>query len=190
MTKTSLVAVVLAMWTSSAAAQSNTDQDAPSVPPKPQERGSVGGGVVFASDTFLDAALVIEGAVKVPGVPLFIRGMGGLGGSADSDGGGEFVRVVGGIEARRCGSRSFCVFGGVDAGYQRQTWSASDDPFGEMTEHHHGLVIGPRFGLDAGGEALRFRLALDMLQYRHQSSVSDTKWEQSVGLTMSIVRRF
>lgn len=51
-----------------------------------------------------------------------------------------------------------------------------------------GFLIGPRFGLDVGGEHVRIRFALDAFRYRHE--VRDgTSWDPSTGMMLALAVR-
>lgn len=155
--------------------------------PLAEHRGFLGGGILLASDQFVDAGFAVEASVALPRTPLSVFVLGSLGSASDLGGRGEFARVAGGLEASTCRSRRTCVFAGLEVGFQRQTWNNEDNDL--MAEQHRGVLVGPRFGFEMGGHAVRFRMSLDLLQYRHQSSVDDTRWQPSSGITMAIVRR-
>ena len=173
--------LALAAWTAPAAAQ-----EAPPVTVA-EHRGFLGGGILLASDQFVDAGFAAEGSVAIPKTPLSVFVLGSLGSASDIGGRGEFARVAGGLEASTCRSTRTCVFAGLEVGFQRQTWHDEDDDL--MVEHHRGVLVGPRFGFETGGQAVRFRMSLDLLQYRHQSSVDDTRWQGSSGITLAVIRR-
>jgi hypothetical protein len=160
-------------------------EPAPASPAATESRGLVGGGVLVAGDEFLNIGGAVELGLQIPQTPLIVHALGSLGSSGDGEGSGDFARIIGGIEANTCRpGRAFCVFVGIDVGYQRQTWSKLDE-----MEDHRGLLVGPRLGFDAGGDHTRVRLSLDLPSYRHESSVSDTRWQSSDGLTLSLIRR-
>jgi len=156
-------------------------------PPPPAEHGYLGAGVSLTGDHFFNLAFAFEGGLKLPDVPLWIRGSADVGGTGDFEGTGPFRRARLGIEARVCGVPVLCGFGSLEAGYQTQVWESSD----EDTEHHRGAIVTGRFGLDAGGSNLRFRLALEVSRYRHASDLagSSTRWIGGGGVTMSLVYR-
>jgi len=147
----------------------------------------VGGGVSLGASHLIDAALVMEGAVKLPGHAVWIRGSGSYGGSFDFEGGGLFLRGSVGAESMSCSSPSFCWIGGTDFGYQRETWKDQDDDL--AIEKHYGFLAGLRVGLDAGGDNLRFRLAFDLAACERRSNVDATSWGLGGGLTMTLAYR-
>jgi hypothetical protein len=160
---------------------------APTPAPK-RELGYVGGGAGLSADHFLNAFLDVEGGLRLGTAPLWVRGSLGYGASADFEGGGDFLSARVGLESRTCASHGLCLFGGLDVGGQRQTWSKYD----EMTEHHKGFIYGARVGLDAGGEALRFRLALDSYRYARSSDVDGLPNDpatKGIGLSLAIIHR-
>ncbi len=167
------------------------DLDEPSPPPPAlanaplADHAFVGGGSVLGHDEFFNAAFAIEGGIKLGAAPLWVRGLFAAGSSFDFAGGGSLVRGMIGLELRHCRFAAFCGFVGVDAGYQQQTWSDGD----EMTEHHDGLLVGPRVGIDGGGARVRFRLAAEVVRYDHHASTGSSGWESGGGVTMTVVYR-
>ena len=157
-------------------------------PPPFQDHVFVGGGAGLGGDHFLNAFVHLELGLRLGNTPLYAHAMGAIGKSVDVEGGGNYQMLKGGLEARTCPSLGFCLFAGADIGHQRQVWEKLD----EMTEHHSGLIYGPRFGLDAGGERTRFRAAVDVYRYRRTSDVDMSANEQRDGgfsLTLTIVQR-
>jgi hypothetical protein len=150
-----------------------------------RESGYVGGGAGLTYDYFFNAYLDVEGGLRLPSVPLWIRGSLGYGVAGDVEGSGSFLQARLGVEARTCGST--CLFVGLDVGRQTQTWGKQD----ETTEHHEGWLVGPRVGLDAGGAHTRFRLALEAYRYLRTSDVASVPDSTSsgAGITFGIVHR-
>lgn len=165
----------------------------PGPAPKPApviDRGYLGGGAGLALDHFFNSYLQIEGAIRVADLPLWIRGSGAAGNSFDFQGGGSFRKLSLGLESRTCtAGGGACVFAGVDLGRQSQTWIDGDDDL--MDEHHAGWVLGPRVGLDAGGDSIRFRLTLDAYRYQRTSDVDGLRDESQGGggLSIALVHR-
>ena len=162
----------------------------PGRPPEPtpfRESAYVGGGAGLTFDHFFNAYLDVEGGVRLPELPLWVRGSLAYGASADVEGGGRFLQARLGLETRTCGSGVACLFLGFDVGRQQQIWSKFD----EMTEHHEGWVAGPRLGLDAGGERTRFRLALEAYRYMRTSDVDGLpdSTASGAGLTLGVIHR-
>jgi hypothetical protein len=161
----------------------------PPLPPAPQEHGFIGGGFLLgATGSFINAALAVEGGLKLASAPLWIHGFLAKGSSFDFEGGGDLTRGLIGLETRGCSSHGVCGFIAVDVGYQTQVWNSLD----EMTEHHSGMLIGPRAGLDAGGERVRFRFAFEVLRYDHHVDTLNGEangWGTSGGFTMTLVYR-
>jgi len=153
-------------------------------PPPPVEHGYLGGGFALSVDHFFNATLGIEGGWKLGDLPLWVRGDAERGGTGDFEGTGPFRRGRLGLETRT-GGPGLCAVGSFEAGYQTQVWAATD----ETTEHHHGAIVTGRVGLDAGGEHLRFRLALEISRYHHVSDVLPTEWAGGAGLSMGLVYR-
>jgi hypothetical protein len=162
---------------------------APSVyqpsPPPPPPVGFVGVGLTVTGDRYLNGAYLLEGGLKIPQVPLWGRGLAGRGGSIESDWGGDFTKLMLGVEARTC-TRSYgaCAFVGVDVGYQEQLVTGNSD------EHfHEGWVVGTRWGGSVGGR-IRFRPAVDVYWYRDED-VSDpedgVRWRRGCGITLAVV---
>jgi len=184
-----LACIGVTLLGSSAAFAEPDTEEPPVVQPRPaaveSERAFFGGGLMVGGDHFMNGALIVEGAVKLPGVSLWVHGQGALGGSFDFEGGGAFRRVFAGLETRACTSPGLCGYLGLDAGYELQTWSAP----GEMTEHYEGPVIGPRFGLDAGGTRARFRLGLELYKYRRSADSMMPRWLNSGDLAMTFAFR-
>jgi hypothetical protein len=177
-------------WLGPFAAFAAPDAEEPPLAPPPQaavesECAFLGGGLMVGADHFTNGALIVEGAVKLPRVPLWVHGQGAFGGSVDFEGSGAFRRVYAGLETRACTSPGLCGYLGLDAGYELQTWSAH----GEMTEHFEGAVIGPRFGLDAGGTRARFRLGLELYRYRRGADSSMPRWVSGGDLAMTFAYR-
>jgi hypothetical protein len=172
------------------------DLDDPAAPPAPPvpaphvETGFIGGGFILGGDQFIDAALAVEGGLRLGSNGLWLRGLFARGSAFDFEGGGNLTRAMIGLEYRGCSRQSFCGFVALDVGYQQQTW-AGDDP-DSMTEHHDGLLVGPRIGLDAGGDNLRFRFAFEATRYDHHAVTSageSTSWQGGGGFTMTLVYR-
>src|SRR5689334_5173083 len=61
----------------------------PPMPAAHEEVGFVGGGLILGADQFLDAALVVEGGLKLASLPLWVRGLVAKGTSFDFEGGGD-----------------------------------------------------------------------------------------------------
>jgi hypothetical protein len=195
-----LVPFVLCGLVTQAAAQPGAtpythDLDEPVTPPAAVpaphvETGFIGGGFTLGADHLMNAALVVEGGLRLGGTPLWVRGLFARGNSFDFEGGGSMTRGMIGVELRGCSSQAFCGFAAIDAGYQQQTWNG-DDP-SDMVEHHDGLLVGPRIGLDTGGDNLRFRFAFEATRYDHHEEIngnSTTHWQGGGGFTMTLVYR-
>lgn len=180
----------LSCASSVAFAQPGTEEvpaiSAPTIKPPDSERGFVGGGVMLGGDHFFNAAWVVEGAIRIPNTPLWARGQGATGGTGDFEGTGDFKRGMVGIEGRSCATQGLCGYLGLDVGYQTQTWNGD-----EMTEHHEGLLVGPRGGLDVGGETVRFRLGLQLYKYHHHDDFAGSQpaWQGGGDLTMMVAVR-
>jgi hypothetical protein len=187
----SLLAVILATTPAFADYHPYAVSPGPAPEPKPViDRGYLGGGAGLALDHFFNSYLDLEGAVRVASLPLWIRGNAAAGNAFDFQGGGSFRRLRIGLETRTCtGGGGGCLIVGFDAGHQTQTWSDDSDDL--MDEHHAGWVLGPRFGLDAGGDSIRFRLALDVYKYLRTSDVDGVAdaSQGGVGLSLALVHR-
>lgn len=150
---------------------------------EPVQTGFIGAGVVVGAGHFLHGAWTGEAAAAIPGTSLFVRVTGQTGGAFDFEGHGAFWRAGAGLELHE----DWWLLG-FDAGYQHETWKSSDSSDPEET--HHGLVVGPRAGVDLGGEHVRFRAWLAILEYDHVSSVAATKWEGAIDLALGLGYRF
>jgi len=127
------------------------------------------------------------GATLLPDPTLTIRAraFGTLyAGTMESDWNGDFWRYGLGAEGRMCSTHT-CVFGGVDAGYQRLTlYDGSHD----FVRSDTGLLVGPRIGFDFGG-AIRARFALELFEQvgRHRSmTVDDIRRFETVTLSFAL----
>ncbi len=189
MIKLGLVAAALLAATTIARAQPGADET-PAIPQPStavdSEHGFLGGGVLVGGDHFFNEAWVIEGAVKLPALPLWVRGVAAFGNTGDFEGTGDFQRWLVGLEARRCPSSSgMCGFVGFDIGHQSQTWNRAGEPM----EHHDGAVLGPRFGFDAGGEQLRFRLGFELYKYRRRTPGENPTWDGGGDVQITLAYR-
>jgi hypothetical protein len=179
------------VWVSASPAFADGDADEPVIPQRVtashEPSGFVGGGVSLGASHLMDASLVMEAAVRLPDHDVWIRGAGSYGGSFDFEGGGLFLRGTVGIEGLSCGSASLCWLGSIDAGYQRETWRGDDDS--DPMEKHYGFLGGVRGGLDAGGDTVRFRLAVEVNACDRHSNVTAPSWDIGGGLTMTLAYR-
>ncbi len=155
------------------------------------DRGSIGAALMLGADgNAFESAISFEGTVRLtPEIPLYAHGVAAIGQAGDFSGGGELEHGRAGLELRQCADDhgGACVLAQFDVGYQSQTWNGMND-FGTAlaTEVHAGLVVGPSFGLDVGGEHTRFRAIVDTLEF-HDGF--DDHWTKSVTLTLGIARR-
>ncbi len=184
-------ACVLLLAANSALAQP-VDADEPPPPPAAAVRpatpaafvGATGG---MAWGNWLEAALSVEGAHVIPGTQLFAHASATVGGDGDGgwEGSGNFYRGLVGLQTWCTGSDT-CTFAGADVGYQLLTWSESP---GEMVENHHGFVVAGRIGIDAGGEQLRFRAAIELAEFRDHSDVAGPQWDTDLGFSLGLAYR-
>jgi hypothetical protein len=169
----------------------------PSVPEAApwRERGFLGGGIALTVDSaVLNTALELQGGEKLGGAPVWVRVTGAGGGSSDFDGAGTYYQGLIGAQVRTCsGPRGVCGFAGLDAGYETQTWSASER---DREEESSGVVFGGHAGLEMGGERTRFRFTVILLSYRREQEARDgTRAEMSSktmptgGISLAIVHR-
>ncbi len=172
-----------------ASAQPGTSEEPPRAPepaaPGPRvDRAFVAGGVLVGADVFMHAALSAEGGMKLGPLPVWVQGAIASGSAFDFEGGGALQRALLGMEVRTCGSEAVCVVGGLAAGFQTSVWSSGDES--DPEEHHHGPVIAGRFGIDTGGERIRFRGALEVERVRDESNVTSRDWHTGFGLTLGL----
>ncbi len=191
--RTSLVLAVLAIAAAPAAAQPSTVPTyapyavlpGPAPEPTPwRDHGYLGGGVGLTFDQFFNGFLNVEGGLRLGSKPLWIRGSAARGSSTDIvEGGGAYSQLRIGLETRACSDGGgACVFFGFDVGTERQTWSKLD----EMTEHYQATIAGPRFGLDAGGERVRFRAGIEAYRYYPGDGMDLTVGQASGGIGFSL----
>ncbi len=168
------------------------DLDEPPPPPSPAVQPAtpatfVGASGGMAWGSWLEAALSVEGAHLIPGTQLFAHASATVGGDGDGgwEGSGNFYRGLVGLQTW-CTGTDTCTFAGADVGYQLLTWAG--DP-GEMTERHQGFVVAGRIGIDAGGEQLRFRAALELAEFRDHSDVASAQWDTNLGFSLGLAYR-
>jgi hypothetical protein len=170
-----------------------SDPESPPPPPSPPpaavhvDHAYVGAGPALGVAAFFTVAMMLEGGVKLPDLPLWVRGAVAAGSSFDFEGGGPLRRGGIGLEGRACSGRVVCGFLDFEVGYQTEVWESSDDP----TEHHHGAIVGGRAGLDVGA-SVRFRAALEIFRYRHASDVmgSSVDWEGGGSISIGLAYQF
>lgn len=158
------------------------------------ERFSVGiGAHLGASDNgWFHAAFVADGAVRAPGVPapFAIRGRGFVslgGGTSQSDWSGNYRLVGGGIEILACASgEHVCGVGGVDVGHESA--DLTDGNSGRFEGSRSGPFVGPRFGIEAGFDRVRFRFIID--RYRWKTHATPSEWMSNGGVTFGVAGRF
>jgi hypothetical protein len=159
---------------------------APAEPPPFVDHPTLAGGTHVSLDHFLNGALMLEGMIPLPRLPIAIHASASTGGSVDADNGGDFWRMTVGVEARQCSDVGNCTFVGLDLGFQHQTW-ADDDP--SESEEHQGPVIAGRIGVDVGGEHVRFRGAFEIYRYRREFVDQMTTTQYGGGFTMALAYR-
>ena len=146
-------------------------------------QGSLGVGVLASSDSFLNLGVALEGTLPLGAAPVWLHALVATGKSGDAEGTGDFKQGRAGAELRSCTSRGgACLLVGGDVGLQRETWSKNMED-----ETHTGLIVGPRAGLDAGGEHLRLRASLELLAF-HDGYLE--RWRSSPGATVALAYRF
>jgi len=167
-----VIPIVLALTSVAAAQPSLTPTTspvpaapAPAASPEP-DRFAVGMGVVAGASearNWIYGAWTLEAGVLILQGPVDLRLralMNILGGTARDSGTGDFRRFGAGLEVRTCrDGGGLCGFADVDLGYQGLTMY--EDQSGMLVQADRGLFVGPRFGLDVGGQ-VRFRLALEI----------------------------
>ena len=165
----------------------------PETPPW-HERFSVGIGAHLATSesAWFHAAFMAEGSVRAPGVPapFAIRGRGffSLGGSTEqSDWSGNYRLAGGGIEILACaGGEWVCGVGGIDIGHESA--DLTDVNSGHFEGARSGPFIGPRFGVEAGFDRVRFRFIID--RYRWKTHGTPSRWMANGGVTFGVAVRF
>jgi hypothetical protein len=186
-----LLAVLLAR---SAAAQPGLEEPPPppppsAAPPAPVDRAYVSGGLLVTVDHFLNAAWMLDGGVRLGELPIAIHASGAKGGALDADNGGEFWRVMAGVELRSSAAarpRGY-AFLDLDLGYQHQTWNPNDEIESEV---HRGTLAGARVGYDGGGEHLRVRATFELYRYHREFVDEMTTWDSGGGFTLAAGYRF
>ncbi|HEX7840455.1 MAG TPA: hypothetical protein VF469_23410 [Kofleriaceae bacterium] len=145
MTRCLVVMAVIALSTANARAE-------------PEPRGSVGLGASFGGLSHVSGLALagLDGTWR-HGADTWLHVM--------VAGGVPFVEVTGsaaevrvGLEHRRQDCLRGCLYGGIDLAYVDA--DVIDDP-GET--HARGLLVIPRGGIDVGGDAVRFRLGIELL---------------------------
>lgn len=188
MTRLAWLTVVL--FARSAVAQPGVEEPpAPPAPPAPRgfvDRGYVSGGLLMTVDHFLNVAWLLDGGVRLAELPIAIHASGARGGALDADSGGEFWRVMAGVELRLSPAHRGYAFLDMDLGYQHQTWG--DDP--SESEVHRGALAAARFGYDGGGEHVRFRATVELYKYHREFVDEMTTWDTGGGFTLASAYRF
>ncbi len=190
MLRLTFASVVFLVANSALAQPVDADEPPPppsTVAPPATPRAFVGGSGMMAWGNWIEAALSVEGAHVIPGTQLFAHASGTVGGDGDGgfEGSGNFYRGLVDLQTWCTGSDA-CTFAGADVGYQLLTWAG--DP-GEMTEHHQGFVVAGRIGIDAGGDQLRFRAAVELAEFRDHSNVAGPRWDTDLGLSLGLAYR-
>jgi hypothetical protein len=185
-----LTCLTLVLLARSAGAQPGLEDPPPPparpTPPEFVDRVYVTGGLLLTVDHFLNAAWLLDGGVRLSDLPIAIHANAATGGSLDADNGGDFWRVMAGVELRSSTGAAGYAFLDMDLGYQHQTWS--DDP----SEHevHRGPLAGARIGYDAGGEHIRVRATFELYKYHREFVNEMTTWDSGGGFTLAAGYRF
>jgi hypothetical protein len=184
---------VLLLVSASAFAQPGAAPQSTLVSPSSHERSDrfmlAMGVLVGGGDQWIYGAYHAELAATILREParLRARAFGTLiGGTVESDWGGDFSRYGAGVEARWCTSGlSTCLFVDLDVGYQRLTL---DDGSNEFVRSDNGVIAGPRLGFDWGG-AFRLRGAIELYEVfaDHKSARGTSEGMNAFGtFTMSL----
>ncbi|MDB4953627.1 MAG: hypothetical protein JWO36_1196 [Myxococcales bacterium] len=125
--------------------------------PKTEPNGYVQLGFVIGGATGgMYDAMALEGGVRLGRSPFWIHGLASKGNMMDLDypaSSSEYAELRAGLEVRSCSPNGlWCGIAGVDAGYRRERLITMID-----SVHVDEEVLVPRFGLDVGGDGLRFR---------------------------------
>ena len=156
-------------------------------PPQPErrDRGLIAMGVVVGGGgqtDWLYGAYYLEGGVtllRASALRLRARAFAVLvGGTMESDWGGDFSRAGGGVEARTCTVRQYaCAFADLDVGYQQLTLY---DHGGSFVRSDTGTIVGPRIGMDLGA-GVRLRGAFELYRMFAQHESGRTNESRSFG---------
>jgi hypothetical protein len=153
------------------------------------EHGFVGLGLALSQSPadWTHAGFMLQGGAALPGTagPFRARAHAFLslaGTTVQSDWSGKFVRAGGGAEVLTC-SGIVCGVLDLDAGYQYATLVETSGPI----ESRGGLVLGPRIGVELGGQHVRFRGLVELYRWRtHDPS----EWMATGGLSLELALRF
>ncbi len=135
--------------------------------------GYLGVGASIGLVRAISGGMYVDGGKRIGTSPLFVHGQ-MTGGKSGSD--GSFVQLRAGVEARGCVFRDMaCVFGGADAGYQRDRM-VDDGLFdGEMTSvDAHDVIFAPRAGFELGNK-IRLRASTELLMYQRVNGGDETE---------------
>jgi len=159
----------------------------PVTKPPPVDRAYVTGGLLLTVDHFLNAAWLLDGGVRLADLPIAIHANAAKGGSLDADNGGDFWRLMAGVELRSSMTPGGYAFLDLDLGYQHQTWNPHDD---FEAEEHRGALAGARIGYDTGGEHIRVRATFELYKYHREFVDEMTTWDTGGGFTLAAGYRF
>ncbi|MGE5182124.1 MAG: hypothetical protein ACM31C_08680 [Acidobacteriota bacterium] len=167
------------------------DAEDPPPPPSPASTLAdgpayyVGGGAMLGIGSWIESAVVVDAGVRMPGRAGWLHGQFASGGGGDFEGTGPLYRGLVGVE-NRCTGSDTCAIAGADVGYELLTWNG--DP-GDMAEHHHGLVVAGRLGVDAGGDHVRFRAAFEVSMFHDHSEMTSASWGPDVAVSIGLAYR-
>ena len=153
-----------------------------SAPPSTARFDAAIGVMVGINERVPDGTLTLDGAYRLGETPVWLHGrfaFGNVMAQLGETGGGNFVQLRAGAEARGCVlDNHACATAGLDLGYEQARYFGEIDSGAPLagllgvdvptrpimsTIDHHAIAV-PRVGLDLGG-AVRFRpgveLALD-----------------------------
>ena len=157
----------------------------PPVPPEFAERVFLHGGVLLTVDHFLNAALLVDGGIRLGPLPFAFHASYASGGSLDADNGGDMWRVTAGFEARSKTMGFGYTFLDLDLGYQHQTWGDPDPEAYEYEVHRGGMAIA-RVGYDGGSDHWRVRATFELYRYHREFVDQMTTWNTGGGFTVSL----
>jgi hypothetical protein len=183
-----LVLALLFAMASVAHAQPAYPFGPPPAKPPWHERSFFGGGFfVGQSKTWTHGAITFEGGGRLPQIrePYGIRARAFLtivGGTVQSDWSGDFTRFGAGVEALAC-SGNLCGVLDVDVGWQHATLKDGTILEGDRS----GPFVGPRIGVEAGGQRVRVRIMLERYQWKIHREPSE--WLGNGGFSFGVIAR-
>ena len=151
----------------------------------------VDGGVMADTARYLNAALTLEGGVRLPRGPFWLHASGAYGGTVDLfEGQGPFRRVMAGVESEAPCRTEYehpalwsCLLLGIDVGYQTNHVRFRGNVPDAAS---HGLVITPRIALSGVIHQFAVRTDFHAVVYREHAEGSGPSWQFGLGVALAI----